>query len=299
MLAVTIRRGRILRQMRRSRYGASACLVVLLTVVPARAQTNGDPAGAPVTAEGGADAGGAADTPPPPAAPEFDDHPFSQLLPNLLTDFKRYPSVDTLAVLGIGGALSAVAAKNDDHLTEHASAGGTDDFFAVGGGIGDGFLQVGIAIGTYAVGHLNGHPKTAHVGADLIRAQLFTGILTHALKAVVRRERPTTADGTESDSGSDTYAFPSGHAAASFTTATVLWRHLGWKVGVPASILASYTSAARLQQNQHYMSDVIFGAALGVATGRSVTMGHGERKLTIVPTVTRGGAALMFAVVPD
>ena len=69
-------------------------------------------------------------------------------------------------------------------------------------------------------------------------------------------------------------------------------------MGVPATLLAGYVSAARLQQNQHYMSDVIFGAALGVATGRTVTMGHGERKVAIVPTVTRGGGALMFALVP-
>jgi membrane-associated phospholipid phosphatase len=278
--------------------------MVVTTAGSALAQAAPDPVNSPAAAAEGEEGAGSAAapappaTPPPPAAPVFTDRPFSQLFPNLLTDFKRYPSIDTLVVLGIGGTLSAVAAKNDDHLTEHASAGGTDDIFAVGGGFGDGFLQAGIAIGTYAVGRLNGQPRTAHVGADLIRAQLFTGIVTHALKAIVQRERPTTESGTESESSGDTYAFPSGHAAASWTTATVLWRHLGWKVGVPASILAGYTSAARLQQNQHYMSDVIFGAALGVATGRTVTIGHGDRKVAIVPTVTRGGAALMFALVP-
>ena len=262
-----------------------------------------DPVTSPAEAVGGV-SDGTAPAPPDTPTPEettatlYPDRPFSQVLPNLWTDFKQYPSIDTLVVLGIGGALSGIASKNDDYFTEHASAGGTDDIFEVGGGLGDGFLQAGIALGTYAVGRLNGHPKTAHIGADLIRAQLVTGILTHTLKLTVQRERPTTEDGTESDSSSDTYSFPSGHAAASFTTATVLWRHLGWKMGVPATLLAGYVSAARLQQNQHYMSDVIFGAALGVATGRTVTMGHGERKVAIVPTLTRGGGALMFALVP-
>ena len=292
--------------MSRTRRAFSAFLMVVATAGSALGQMAPEPLISPAGASAGEKDTGTAVTPPPPsstpplpAAPVFADRPFSQVLPNLLTDFKRYPSIDTVVVLGIGGALSAVAAKNDGYFTEHASAGGTDDIFAVGGAFGDGFVQAGIAVGTYAVGRLSGRPKTAHVGADLIRAQLFAGILTHTLKAVVQRERPTTEDGTESASSGDTYAFPSGHATASWTTATVLWRHLGWKVGVPASILAGYTSASRLQQNQHYLSDVIFGAALGVATGRSVTMGHGERKLAIVPTLTRGGAALTFAVVPD
>jgi hypothetical protein len=290
--------------MSRGRGAFSAILLLVMSAGTALAQAT-DPLTTPAEVMDAAEGAGAAqpatapDTPTlAPAASEYPDRPFSQLLPNLLTDFKRYPSIDTLVVLGVGGGLSALAWTNDSSFTEHASAGGTDDIFEFGGGIGDGFLQAGIAIGTYAVGRLNGHPKTAHVGADLIRAQLFTGIVTQSLKAVVRRERPTTEDGTESESSSDTYSFPSGHAAASFTTATVLWRHLGWKVGVPATILASYTSAARLQQNQHYMSDVIFGAALGVATGRSVTMGHGDRKVAIVPTITRGGVALNFALVP-
>jgi len=289
--------------MSRIRGGFSACLLVVMTSGTALAQAP-DPLTNPAEAVGGESDGTATATPPDTPTPaettatDYPDRPFSQVLPNLWTDFKQYPSIDTLVVLGIGGALSGIASKNDDYFTEHASAGGTDDIFEVGGGLGDGFLQAGIALGTYAVGRLNGHPKTAHVGADLIRAQLVTGILTHALKFAVQRERPTTEDGTESDSTSDTYSFPSGHAAASFTTATVLWRHLGWKMGVPATILAGYVSAARLQQNQHYMSDVIFGAALGVATGRTVTMGHGERKVAIVPTVTRGGGALMFALVP-
>jgi len=283
-----------------SRCGFSVCLVVLLSAGTARAQERSNstapPGGSEENPDGAAAAPAAASTPPPPAStPAISDQPFAQLLPNLATDFKRFPSLDTAIVLGIGGTLSAVAYKNDDHFTEHASAGGTDDVFAVGGGLGDGFLQAGIAVGTYAIGRLAKQPRTAHVGADLIRAQLFSGILTHTLKAVVQRARPTAEGASEGG----TYAFPSGHAAASFTTATVLWRHLGWKVGLPASLLAAYTSAARLQQNQHYMSDILFGAALGVAAGRSVTIGHGASRMMLVPTATRGGAALMFSLTPN
>ena len=117
-------------------------------------------------------------------------------------------------------------------------------------------------------------------------------MLTHALKAVTSRERPTG----ERDAGTQTYSFPSGHASASFTTATVLWRHLGWKVGLPASTLAAYASASRIQQNAHYVSDTLFGAALGIASARTVTIGHGERRVVVAPVPMTGGAALTFTV---
>ena len=72
----------------------------------------------------------------------------------------------------------------------------------------------------------------------------------------------------------------------------------GWKAGVPASALASFASASRLQQNAHYMSDIIFGAALGIASARTVTFGHGERQVIVAPTPVAGGAAITFTIQP-
>ena len=100
-----------------------------------------------------------------------------------------------------------------------------------------------------------------------------------------------------SDSGTDTYSFPSGHASGSFATATVLWRHLGWKVGVPSSLLALFASASRLQQNEHYLSDALIGASIGIAGGRTVTMGHGRHGLIVAPVPVAGGAAVTFTLV--
>ena len=78
----------------------------------------------------------------------------------------------------------------------------------------------------------------------------------------------------------------------------MLWRHLGWKVGLPASTLAAYASASRIQQNAHYMSDVLFGAALGIASARTVTIGHGARRVVVAPVPMAGGGALTFTVLP-
>jgi hypothetical protein len=45
------------------------------------------------------------------------------------------------------------------------------------------------------------------------------------------------------------------------------------------------------------MSDVIFGAAIGIASARAVTIGHGARRVIVMPTPKPGGAAVSFAVV--
>ena len=236
-------------------------------------------------------------TPPPPAPvltpPVALDQPFKRLLPNFWHDLTHFPSLDTAVVIGIGAVFAGAAVNYDEKWTLHASAGGEDPAYTAGGAWGSGFTQFGIAVGTYAIGRVAHHEKAAHVGSDLIRSQLLSGVITHSIKLATQRARPTG----EQDSSTDTHSFPSGHASSSWTTATVLWRHLGWKVGVPASVLASFASASRLQQNAHYASDILFGAAIGVASGRTVTFGHGERRIVVAPTPVAGGGAIMCTLV--
>lgn len=221
------------------------------------------------------------------------DKPFARLFPNLLADLKRYPSRDTAITLGIGGVLSLGTYAVDGHVSDHASAGGTDQMFHVGGMVGGGYIQVGGAVATYAIGRFARSPTLSHLGADLVRAQVFNGLITHGVKFAVRRGRPGDVPGHLPA----TYSFPSAHASATWTTATVLWRHFGWQAGVPATLVATFASGSRIQQRQHFLTDVMFGAALGVASGRTITVGHGGRKIVAAPLVTPGGGGVVFTVV--
>jgi membrane-associated phospholipid phosphatase len=103
---------------------------------------------------------------------------------------------------------------------------------------------------------------------DFAQALIVTEVYTGALKYTVRRERPD---------GSSNLSFPSGHSSAVFTLATVADRHYGWKVGLPAYLLASGIGLARIEKNKHYLSDVLGGATLGVIVGRTVTRVNDER----------------------
>jgi membrane-associated phospholipid phosphatase len=211
--------------------------------------------------------------------------PVWKLFTDIGKDFAHLPSRDTLVWLGTGGALALATHPLDDNLNAHLT--GSDfwaDFFEPGKIIGYGATQFGTAVATYAWGRTRKEPKVVHLGVDLLRAQIVTQVLTLGVKLAVRRDRP---DGTG-------YSFPSGHASVTFASATVLQRHLGWRAAVPTYTVASYVAISRLHENRHFLSDVTFGAALGIVAGRTVTR-HGRNSWAIAPVSVPGGMAIIAA----
>lgn len=210
---------------------------------------------------------------------------FHSLVAALGRDLVRIPSKDTALTLGVGGALALAVQPADRDLTRRArSSELLDRTLEIGEPLGSGWAQFGGALGTFAAGHAIRNPRLQTLGADLIRAQALNSVLTQALKLSVARTRP---DGT-------LFSFPSGHTSASFANATVLQQHFGWKVGVPAYGAAAYVAASRLQENRHYASDVIFGAALGIVAGRTVMIGRGAGRFAMSPMPLPGGIGVTF-----
>jgi len=103
---------------------------------------------------------------------------------------------------------------------------------------------------------------------DFAQALAVSGAYTGILKYTVHRERPD---------GSDRLSFPSGHTSSAFSLAAVADHHYGWKVGVPAYLLASGIGLSRVESNRHNLSDVLAGATIGLIAGRTVSRLDGER----------------------
>ena len=64
-------------------------------------------------------------------------------------------------------------------------------------------------------------------------------------------------------------------------------RTFGWKAGVAAYSTAVYVGLSRLSENKHFASDVAFGAAIGIFSGRAVMLGHGKTRLDVYPFFSR------------
>lgn len=216
------------------------------------------------------------------------DRSFSRLFQQIGGDFRGLPERQRLVWLGIGAGLSLASHGADRDVTRTlASSAGVEAALDPGRVLGGVMAQLGGAAATYVVGRLTNHTGTAHIGSDLIRAQVLTQALTQSVKLTARRTRPDRTS----------LSFPSGHTASAFASATVLERHFGWKAGLPAYALATYVGASRLSENRHFLSDVIFGATVGIVAARTVTIGHGSSRFALTPLVTQGGAGVALVKV--
>lgn len=262
---------------------ASLVLVLVVMAAPASSQSGPSPR-TPLAAAAQAPAGSAQppDAKEPPTPRHTGLRAFGE---GLLGDVRHLPSRPNLSLVLLGSAGAALAHPVDDEVNVHLRGPNQAARAAFGPGkyVGNTVVQVGAALSTYAVGRLEREGRVAHLGMDLLRAQMMASGLTTGLKYATHRERPD---------GSNAHSFPSGHAAITFATATVLERHLGWRMSALGYSLASYVAASRLHDNRHYLSDVVFGAAVGAVAGRTVTQ-HGRTSWTWVPVGRPGGVGLL------
>src|SRR5262245_25382731 len=202
---------------------------------------------------------------------------------HLVTNFKYLPSMENLYWAGAGGGLALAAHPFDDNVNEALVGNDTaDKIFKAGEVLGELPTLLTSASIVYAVGRIKDEPKVSHLGMDLIEALAMSEALTQTLKYTTRRERPD---------GSGKNSFPSGHAADTFAFATALERHLNWKYSVPAYIFSSYVAISRLPANRHWLSDAVFGSAVGIIAGRTVTSHEAERPFPVAVTAVPGGVA--------
>lgn len=94
-------------------------------------------------------------------------------------------------------------------------------------------------------------------------------LLNKALKLLFARPRPMLDWSATSDLPAS-FSFPSGHAMATATLATVLtalaWRsRWRWPVALAAWAFALAVAASRVLLGVHFPSDVVAGAAIGIA----------------------------------
>ena len=169
------------------------------------------------------------------------------LLGDIGRDYRAFfTTPSTYQLLGVGLGTSLALHPLDTPIstsrfnTELWENPRLDQTFEGGELLGGALFQVGGAFATYAVGKLAGKSGLAELGRDLVRAQILVQGVTQSIKYAVGRTRPDASSHT---------SFPSGHSSGSFATATVLQRHYGWKVGIPAYGVASYIAASRLSEN--------------------------------------------------
>lgn len=226
---------------------------------------------------------------PPPPPPEHTG--FVALIRDTGSDFASFPRRrSTWVILGIGAGAAALVHPWDDEINDELQEANTlKNIMKPGKYLGYAWVQGGAALGMYFIGRYAMEPeqgthtnRVAHLGFDLLRANIVSQAFTYGIKIAVRRDRPT----------GECCAFPSGHASLTFASAAVLERHFGYRGSWPMFAIAGYVATSRLTDNRHFASDVLFGSALGMATGWTVVGRHGRESFALYPVPVKGGVAL-------
>jgi membrane-associated phospholipid phosphatase len=119
-------------------------------------------------------------------------------------------------------------------------------------------------------------PKFREISYEIGQSLVMGAIILYPLKIVTSRERPNREDQR---------SFPSGHATSAFAVAAVLDHYYGWKVSIPVYATGAFIAFGRMEQNKHFLTDVVAGATLGWIIGKTVTRGADD-KPRWVPTVS-------------
>lgn len=185
-----------------------------------------------------------------------------------------------LGIVSVGAGLAILAHEEEDPDATLDWIQGSEwlkNYSDVGNIYGGGWIVGGGSAAVLTAGKLTGNQKTIDLGSDLVRSFLFSALCTFPIKASVNRQRPSGGP----------WSFPSGHTTSAFSTLPPLYYHLGWKVGVPVTALAVGTALGRMGHYKHFLSDVLFGAAVGLAVGDAVTQNRLARlaadHLVVVP----------------
>ena len=235
---------------------------------------------------------------PKEEAPKHVSTGWSALFKDTVHDFKSFPMrPSTWVILGIGGASAGASHFADSYVQEHIVGNkNADRFFSLGQWVGSTYTMAASSVGLWAVGRYVVGPsqdgsktnKWSEIGFDMMRAQILAQTITHGTKNIVRRDRPT----------GECCSFPSGHSASAFAAAAVLERHLGYRGSWPFIAGAMYVGASRLVDNRHFLSDVMFGAAVGTAAGWTVVGSHGGNQIVMQPVPIKGGMLIAFTRAP-
>lgn len=142
---------------------------------------------------------------------------------------------------------------------------------------GDGVFTVPIAAGLYIYGDSYDDDRYKRAGLLGVETMAVTAILTSGIKIAIQRPLPSSGLPYNTwysswDYSIEDLAFPSGHTSSAFSFATILTSEFpdNTLLAVIAYTTASLTAISMVQEDQHWASDLLPGAALGYYTAKKI-----------------------------
>jgi membrane-associated phospholipid phosphatase len=120
----------------------------------------------------------------------------------------------------------------------------------------------------YAVGmgiaSFGNNPLAGQRALGMFKATFYSSLVTTVLKYTIREPRPGKRDERNS--------FPSGHSTTAFAFSGYIVQEHGLAYGIPALLLSGFVGASRINDNRHYLHDVIAGMTIGLSYGIGISL---------------------------
>lgn len=209
--------------------------------------------------------------------------------------------VTTSVVAGVTGVFFVL----DDDIKEEiqsSRSSTTDNFSEFFERFGNGAYTMPVLAGLYLYGRFGENDKLERTTLLATESFLVSGLFSMILKVSAGRHRPSNANSADTFDGPSTSnkSFPSGHTTTVFSIATVVaseYDHIPMVAPISYGI-ATLAGFSRLNDNKHWASDVVFGAALGYFTSKTILRLHSNKKgrhFTIYPHADHRGGGLILS----
>jgi membrane-associated phospholipid phosphatase len=207
---------------------------------------------------------------------EEDFEKFIEVGGDLFTAPKNFESEDWInlsATIGLTGLAMLV-----DHDLKHFSQSNKTEFLTTVFKIDDYYhteLMAASIVLLYGFGLIDENNEVRNLSLRLAEATVYSTIINMGFKFIGGRSRPFYTDSPfEFEPFKTNYeqtSFPSAHSTLAFAYSTVMakeYQNFFWKFGwYSVAVLTAY---ARIYNNEHWLSDVIFGSAIGFFVGEFV-----------------------------
>jgi len=223
---------------------------------------------------------------------------------NLITSPARWDENDWLkAGLVVGG--TGLLYVFDERINNWAQANrnSTSDGVATFvKPLGNELVALSAIAGLYGIGELKEDARMRKAALLSFESLIYSSALTLGFKNALHRHRPSTGaaydvwDGPSLSNPND--SFPSGHASTAFSVATIIAREYADVPYLPftAYSLAALTALSRINDNDHWASDVFFSSASAYFIASAISRWHedsaGHSRLLLLPLIGNGEAYL-------
>lgn len=221
------------------------------------------------------------------SAVEFAAHDFSTLLRNLDNDFLSLWELENVLFVGSGLGLSLGLRESvDEDVREYTARhpgrwGNFSDALVVLGNTETQIAGMSLLYG-YAYHHRD--DELMDFTRLMIRSYTMTGLSTLLIKGIANTDRPNARW------NNGRFGFPSAHVSTSFAIAATMEEYYGPEAGIPAYLVAGMIGWSRIDERDHDLSDVVFGAVLGYAIAKSIAGQElrGDSRIRMCPWMEPG-----------